>query len=70
MLYEVITVGLYSFSSNQKFPNNRNMIFDLSTFFKTIDQTYEPINYRYRAGFLIQNVLFSSINYFPRNNFV
>jgi len=61
------SVGLYSYSSNMQFPKNKNLIVDLSIFFKAIDETYEPSNYRYRAGFLIQNVLFSLINYFPNN---
>lgn len=51
--------GLRAISSNQKAPN-RSFIFDLSDYLNTIDTTYNPNNYRQRAGYLIQNMLMRS----------
>jgi len=61
------SIGLHAYSSNMQFPKNKNIIFDLSILLKAIDENYEPINYRYRAGFLIQNILYGSLSFFPNN---
>lgn len=54
------SLGLKAFSSNQRVPQGQNFIFDLSMFLNELDKTYEPANYRQRAGFLIKNILMRS----------
>ncbi len=56
---------LQSYASNMKFPSNRNLIYDLSFYFKTIDQVYHPQTYRQRAGFLIKNIITKIFTDFP-----
>lgn len=56
---------IYAYSTNQKYPENRNLIFDYSTYFGAIDETYKPTNYRQRAGFLLRNILYMTSNNFP-----
>lgn len=57
-------LGIMSYSTNMKFPENRNLYYDLSQYLVAIDVAYSPKNYRQRAGFLIKNILFKSINSF------
>jgi DNA-directed RNA polymerase beta subunit len=59
--------GLIPFQSNQKYPVNRNIIFDTSQYVSLVDKTYKPQTYRTRAGFLINNFLFKSFSSFPEN---
>lgn len=58
---------LRAFSSNMRFPQNQNLIYDLSNYLNTIDEIYNPTTYRQRAGFLISNALFKSFAAFPAN---
>jgi len=59
--------GLLSYSSNMKYPNNKNLFVDTTFYTATIDKMYKPTTYRQRAGFLIQNLLFKTFQMFPDN---
>ena len=59
--------GLYAFSTNEKYPNNKNLLFDYSPYLEIIDETYKPTNYRQRTGFLISNLLYMTTHHFPEN---
>ena len=48
---------LRAFSSKMKYPQNRNLFYDLSIYLNAIDTVYKPETYRQRAGFLILNCL-------------
>ena len=50
------------FESTMKYPDNRNLFYDMSSYFDTVDKTFNPTNYRQRAGFLLQNLLFNSLS--------
>jgi len=46
-------LGMFSFQSNQPIPN-RNIYYDLSNYFKAIDDLWKPTNYRMRVGGIIK----------------
>ena len=58
---------LLPFSSNMRFPKNKNLIYDLSNYLNSIDLIYKPTTYRQRAGFLINNVVLKAFAAFPDN---
>lgn len=53
--------GLLAYPLQTKLPFNKNIIIDLSPYLISVDATYNPTNYRQRAGFLIKDVLFKSL---------
>ena len=57
--------GLQPFLSSQKYPDGRNLIYDLSGYLNVIDISYNPVHYRHRAGFLIKNILMNLFSEFP-----
>jgi DNA-directed RNA polymerase beta subunit len=59
--------GLLPFQSNQRYPVNKNVIFDTSQYVSLVDKMYKPNTYRTRAGFLINNFLYKSFSSFPEN---
>lgn len=61
------SLKLYANGTNEKYPENKNLIFDYSTYLRSIDVTYKPISYRQRTGFLIKNLFFMTANQFPEN---
>ncbi len=61
------THKLYAFSTNERYPVNKNLIFDYSPYLNSIDTTYKPTNYRQRAGFLITNLTYMTTHHFPDN---
>ncbi len=60
-------LGLYTFSSNQKVPSNKNIIIDISYYLQSIDEKYKPKTYRQRSGFLIQNLILKILASYPSN---
>ena len=60
-------LGIYAYNSTMKVPEGKNIVFDLSNYFKSIDSVYKPKNYRQRAGFLIKNLLLRSFMGYPPN---
>lgn len=61
------SLGLKVLSSTQKIPTGQNFILDLSIFLNSIDENYNPSNYRQRSGFLIQNILQKIFSSYPSN---
>ncbi len=60
-------LGLIPYSINQKVPDGKNIILDLSQYTNAIDLTYKPTTYRQRAGFFISNMLDKAVNTYPGN---
>jgi len=58
------SLRLQPFSLQQMFPRNKNLIVDLSEYFRAVDLRYKPSNYRQRAGMLIMSVLNDAVSYF------
>lgn len=58
--------GLRAYSTNQK-PPNRNFIFDISQYLNTIEEAYDPQNYRQRSGFLITNLIRRSFTFYDNS---
>jgi len=58
---------LIPFESTMKFPENKNLFYDMSIFFETVDKLYKPTHYRQRAGFLIRNLMFNALNSVGQN---
>jgi len=58
------SLKLLAYSSNMRFPQNKNIFYDLSQYLTGIDTAYKPNNYRQRAGFLLKNIFFKTINSF------
>ena len=58
---------LFSYSSNMKFPTNRNLVVDTSFFTQQIDIVYKPKTYRQHSGTLIKNLLTKTFQMFPDN---
>jgi len=54
-------------SIQQKVPQGKNIILDLSQYLNAADILYKPTNYRARVGFLIKNILTTSTRVFPDN---
>ena len=61
------SLGLLAYDVNMAYPKNKNIFFDLSLYLDKIEDTYKPITYRQRAGFLVQSILFKTFNAFPSN---
>jgi len=61
------SIGLRPYASNMRFPQNKNIFYDISIYLKKVDDAYHPSTYRQRAGFLIQDVLFKTFNSVPDN---
>jgi len=59
--------GLLPLSIRQKVPLGQNIILDLSQYLTALDTMLKPKNYRQRAGFLIKNILSSTLAVFPNN---
>jgi len=59
--------GLLSYSSNMKYPSNKNLIIDTTIYTASIDKIYKPNTYRQRAGSLIKNLLLNTFQMFPDN---
>lgn len=53
-------IGLLAYSTTMSFPKDKNLIYDFSTYLFAIDETYKPVSYRQKAGFLIKNMLLKS----------
>ena len=60
-------IGMLSYGSNMKFPDNKNLVIDTSVFTNNVDIVYKPNTYRQRAGYLIQNLLTKVFQMFPDN---
>lgn len=50
-------LGIMSYPSTTKIPPGKNLFYDLSTYLKAIDSTYNPINYRQRLNIFIKNIV-------------
>lgn len=61
------SVGLISYSLQQKIPAGRNVILDLSQYVNALDLVFKPNNYRQRAGFFITNMLNRASSTFTEN---
>ncbi len=61
------SLGLYAYSTNQKFPEKENLLYDLSQYTSTIETTYKVKTYRQRAGFLLKNMMLKIFTSFPQN---
>jgi DNA-directed RNA polymerase beta subunit len=59
--------GLLSYSDRMKFPNNKNLLYDITQYTAKVDRLYKPNTYRQRAGMLIQNSIFKSFSSFTEN---
>jgi len=55
-------MNLLPFESTMKFPDNKNLFYDMSQYFNEVDKTYKPSHYRQRAGFLIENLFFNALS--------
>lgn len=53
--------GLFAYSLQSNLPFNKNIVIDLSQYLITLDNVYNPSNYRQRVGFLIKDALFKSL---------
>ena len=58
------SVGLISYSSTMKTPENKNLVYDLSEYFTSIDQTFHPSHYRQRLSLFIRSSVNKSFNGF------
>ncbi len=60
-------LNLFVYSSNQKVPTGKNVVFDISKYLQAIDEKFKPDNYRQRVGGLIKNMLVKSFSTYPKN---
>lgn len=58
-------LGLYAFNTNVKLPQNRNIILDLSTYLKAMDEKYKLKGYRQRGALFINDILSNIDRVFP-----
>jgi DNA-directed RNA polymerase beta subunit len=56
---------LTAYTSRQRIPTGRNVIFDVSNYVQAVDARMKPTTYRQRAGYLIKNALESAFRFFP-----
>ena len=61
------TLGLMPYTMQQKLPQGKNIIVDLSQYTNAIDIVYKPNTYRQRAGFFLTNILNQMTSAFPGN---
>jgi len=59
--------GILTYSDNMKFPDKKNILFDITQYTDKIDKLYKPTTYRQRAGILIQNGLYKTFSSFTDN---
>jgi DNA-directed RNA polymerase beta subunit len=59
--------NLIAYSSRQRVPPGKNVIFDVSQYINEVDQRFKPTTYRQRAGFLIKDVIKRAAAFFPDN---
>jgi len=59
--------GLVATSSTQAIPPGQNLLYDISLFLKTMDDSYKLKNYRQRGGFLLKNLVDKIFSSFPSN---
>jgi hypothetical protein len=59
--------GMQAFTTKQKIPIGRNVVFDISSYIRQIDLRFKPTNYRQRAGFLVNDALRSAFRFFTND---
>jgi DNA-directed RNA polymerase beta subunit len=59
------SLNLIPYSSTQKFPAGKNFIYDPTLYMKNVDDTFNPGDYRRRAGMLIKNQVDSAFLKYP-----
>lgn len=59
------SMGLRAYSSVQPIPKSENIIYDISAFLETLDNSYQTKNYRQRSGFIIKNLISKIFSSFP-----
>ena len=62
-----MSMKLLPYTTKQKYPSRKNMIYDVSNYVNAIDIVYKPNTYRQRAGFLLNNALLNAFASFPAN---
>jgi len=56
---------LFPYSTKQRIPMGRNVIFDTTPYMNQVDSFLKPQNYRQRAGFLIKDLVEKAFSFFP-----
>jgi DNA-directed RNA polymerase beta subunit len=59
--------GLVASSSIQAIPQGQNLIYDLSPFLQSMEESYKMKNYRARGGFLLKNIVDKIFSSFPNS---
>jgi len=59
--------GLLALSSTQALPQGQNIIYDISPYLKTLENSYKLKNYRQRGGFLLKNLIDKIFSGLPNN---